>query len=336
MIDTLTKEQTDKFPEYVKKWCDIGTNCDEIDMIESVAAIKDAYKKVGLNPPEYILGPINNPFEASIVEYILTEFESNKVQFKDSADLNNLVLARIEEIVKELKSNTSDESRKKYRGDINNQIYGFQEYWLSYYDYFANECGLDMSLIEPLIRLSKVCGWWTPLANIAIIQHRPLEIHRDEQNRLHNLNGPAVKYRGYGADVYSVGGVRVTKKIIDRDYDVTDIENEENAEVRRVMINLYGQGKFLVDSNATLVHKDDFGELYRKEIKGEPEPLMMVKVVNSTQEPDGSYKDYFIRVDPNAYGGLTTAHAAIASTWRNKNGTLMFNTPEEYNCDIET
>jgi hypothetical protein len=49
---------------------------------------------------------------------------------------------------------------------------------------------------------------------------------------------------------------------------------------------------------------------------------MMVKVVNSTQEPDGTFKDYFIRVDPNAYGGLKTARQAIASTWRDEDNCI--------------
>ena len=65
---------------------------------------------------------------------------------------------------------------------------------------------------------------------------------------------------------------------------------------------------------------------------------MMVKVVNSTIEPDGTYKDYFIRVSPNAYGGLKTARAAVASTWRNNDAerSLVFKNPEDYNPDIET
>lgn len=37
----------------------------------------------------------------------------------------------------------------------------------------------------------------------------------------------------------------------------------------------------------------------------------MVKVVNSTPEPDGSYKDYFLRVPPT----ITTAHEAVAWTF---------------------
>jgi len=75
------------------------------------------------------------------------------------------------------------------------------------------------------------------------------------------------------------------------------IDNETNAEVRRVMIDFYGQAKYLLDSGAIELHRDDWGILYQKELAGD-EPIVMVKVVNSTPEPDGSFKDYFIRVHP--------------------------------------
>jgi hypothetical protein len=333
MITKLEQHQIDLFPAYVKKWVDIGLNTEPTDMIEAVKAIKAAYTKAGIPEPEYFIGPVNSPHEGAVAEALLNYHVKNKTNFKSGADLNKRLLEEVEQF------NKGTLPFKLGSISISNQIYGSQEYWLSYYDYFMKECGLDLNLVEPLIALSKVCGWWTPLANIAIIQHRAEEIHRDSENRLHNENGPAVKFRGENnaSNVYAVHGVRVPKKVIDRDYGVAEIESENNAEVRRVMIDLYGQSKYIVDSGAQVVHADDFGTLYRKEIPGD-EPLMMVKVVNSTQEPDGSFKDYWIRVDPNAYGGLKTARAAVASSWRNQDAerSLVFKNPEDYDPDIET
>jgi hypothetical protein len=333
MITKLEQHQIDLFPTYVKKWVDIGLNTEPTDMIEAVKAIKGAYAKAGIPEPEYFIGPVNSPHEGAVAEALLNYHVKNKTNFKNGADLNRRVL----EEVKQFDNGTLP--FKLGSVSISNQIYGSQEYWLSYYDYFMKECGLDLNLVEPLIALSKVCGWWTPLSNVAIIQHRAEEIHRDNENRLHNENGPAVKFRGENnaSNVYAVHGVRVSKKVIDRDYGVAEIESENNAEVRRVMIDLYGQSKYIVDSGAQVVHTDDFGTLYRKEIPGD-EPLMMVKVVNSTQEPDGTFKDYWIRVDPNAYGGLKTARAAVASTWRDQDAerSFVFKNPEDYNPDIET
>ena len=91
---------------------------------------------------------------------------------------------------------------------------------------------------------------------------------------------------------------------------VSEIENERNAEVRRVMMNVFGQDRFLLLSGAKAIHSDDFGTLYRKELPGD-EPLVMVKVVNATAEPDGSFKDYFLRVPPH----IVRAREAVAWTF---------------------
>lgn len=337
MITELTPEQVAKFPQYVDKWVKIGTNTEPIDMIECVRHIKDAYGKANIPAPEYFIGPVAGPFEGAVAEAVLGDFAKRSVEFRDAGHLNELVLAEVERLLPQF-ANPDKSKRPNMNLSIANQIYGNQEYWLSYYDYFIIECGLDLNLIQPLIDLAKNCGWWTPLKNVAIIQQRPKELHLDDRGRLHNPNGAAVNYGNNSlSNVYAVGGVRVSRNVVDRNYTWQDIDNESNAEVRRVMIELYGQDKYIIDSGAEIVNQDDFGTLYRKEIPGD-EPLMMVKVVNSTMEPDGSYKDYFIRVDPQAYGGLKTARAAVASTWRNRDAerTLMFKRPEDYDPDIET
>jgi len=332
VIDKLTPEQEAKFPEYVDKWVKIGFNTDPCDFEKAIEASKKCYIASELPEPTIFIGPVNNPYEASLSEIILHECADNNMEFESPEAVNQYVLSQIQNKISSTHSKPS----------LSNQIYGNHEYWLSFYDYCLRE--LELNCCEPLtglMELSTVCGWWTPLADVAIFQHRPIEIHIDDQNRIHNLNGPAIKFRGSDyCDVYAVHGVRVTKDIIDFNFTVDDIEKESNLEVRRVMIELYGQEKFLLESKAEVIHQDDFGTLYKKEISGD-EPIMMVKVVNSTPEEDGSFKDYFIRVDPNAYGGLEklgkdSPLAAVASTWRNRDGSMVFSDYREYDPDIQT
>ena len=128
---------------------------------------------------------------------------------------------------------------------------------------------------------------------------------------------------------------------------VLEIEDQNNLEVQRVMIDLYGMERYLKDSGAVTVDTDcdQYGReriLYAKPRK-RGDPLMMVKVVNSTPEPDGVHKIYFLRVnhecrplfinhetgetwhgDPQAL----TCHNAVASTF-GKYG-------HEYNPILET
>jgi len=76
-----------------------------------------------------------------------------------------------------------------------------------------------------------------------------------------------------------------------------EIQTETNAEVRRVLIERYGLSRYLLDSKAVRLCEDEFGEVYKTDVQ-EDEPLVMVKVMNSTAEPDGSFKPYFLRIHP--------------------------------------
>lgn len=220
---------------------------------------------------------------------------------------------------------------------INYQACGSQSAnWLSFYDAmeFIGVEGLEP--MRGLVDMAKCCGWWTPLKGACIFQHRPEEIHFDDRQRLHNLNGPAIKFRGEPiCNVYAIHGVRVDQAIVEGKFGVKEIDEEENAEIRRVMIDIYGKDRYITDSGLEPIQTDDWGELYIKELTND-EPLMMVKVVNSTPEPDGSFKDYWLRVDPNAYGGIKTAHAAVASTFRDEDGSMIFKKPEHYQPLQET
>jgi len=150
-----------------------------------------------------------------------------------------------------------------------------------------------------------------------------------KDNRLHCETGPAVSWPDSPAQYYFLKGVQVTEDIVFKQFDWRDIDAQSNAEVRRVMLESYGQERYIMKSGLKPVQSDDWGTLYRKSLPGD-EDLVVVKVVNSTPEPDGSFKDYFIRVDPKAYGGVSTAWQAVASTWRTKDGKLAFADHRDY------
>ena len=106
------------------------------------------------------------------------------------------------------------------------------------------------------------------------------------------------------------------------------------------MIGRYGPKKYLEDSGATVIQEcasDHYliglrsARLLRKEVPDD-EPIVMVDLLNSTPEPDGSTKRYLLRVDPNAYNGEASKDclAAVASTWRNQDGSLAFKRPQDY------
>jgi hypothetical protein len=175
------------------------------------------------------------------------------------------------------------------------------------------------------IAIAKSTHGFLAFDGICFVSDRPTRLTVDDQGRLHNESGAALQYAD-SYSFYSWHGVTIDwdkAYIIEHPEQITTelIEAEANAEVRRVMIERYGQDRFIIDSKAQKIHEDDFGVLYEKELKDDPEPMVMVKVVNATAEPTGEYKDYWIRVDPKC----RTAKQAVA--W-------SFNKTEEEYCPM--
>lgn len=129
---------------------------------------------------------------------------------------------------------------------------------------------------------------------------------------MHCDTGPAVAWPdGWG--VWAVHGVRVDEQTVMRPgtLDPARILAEPNAEVRRVMMERFGPDRLIRETSAEVVDDDpEHGVLYRLPVDDD-EPLVMVKVVNSTREPDGSSRDYWLRVPPD----MDTAANAVAWTF---------------------
>lgn len=159
---------------------------------------------------------------------------------------------------------------------------------------------------------------------IVFVCHKPVSVRTNSEGNLHNATGPALEFAD-GLSTYCWEGVMVPRQVIEHPerINVADIEAAENAEVRRVMIERYGIDRFILDSGAEVVSRDEFGTLYRKQMPGD-EPLQMVQVLNSTEEPDGSHRSYFLRVPPT----VSSAREAVA--W-----TFAFDS-EQYCPGIET
>lgn len=155
-----------------------------------------------------------------------------------------------------------------------------------------------------------------------MICDRPKVLLVDDENRPHCETGPFCRWRDESA-LYSIHGVRVPKWVVEHPDRITPkaIDSEPNVEIRRIMIDRMGVAKYLAD--APVIHSDDFGTLYRKE-QANDEAILMLKVINSTPEPDGEYKDYFLRVPPD----MKTARQAVAWTFGKKE--------HEYDPCVET
>ncbi|MFD4026774.1 DUF6745 domain-containing protein [Streptomyces sp. NPDC058576] len=162
-----------------------------------------------------------------------------------------------------------------------------------------------------LAEVARNAGWWWPYERAVVITERPDVLHRDEAGRLDHGEGPALAY-GDGFALHAWRGMPVPAAFLAELSALTPerIRAEENAELRRVMLEYYGYDRYLTESGAEPVHRDETGILWRIALDGD-EDVVMVEVVNSTPEPDGTYRTYWLRVPP----ATRTAKDGVAWTF---------------------
>lgn len=160
-------------------------------------------------------------------------------------------------------------------------------------------------------KLARSAGMWWAFERLCLIAERPCLIRVDGQQRLHSEIGPALIYPD-GWAVHCWHGVRVPRNTILSPDTITvaQIERQRNLEARRVLMERYGTERYLRDSGAHEIQRDQFGVLYRRDFQRQ-EPLMMLMVTNRTPEPNGSFREYFMRVPPT----MNTARQAVAWTF---------------------
>lgn len=177
--------------------------------------------------------------------------------------------------------------------------------WLSAFDTGAG------SPLAGVAAVAREAGWWWPYEKVAVISERPTALHRDEAGRLDRADGPALGYSD-GFALYAWRGMPVPGEFLDELPTLTPdrIRGEENAELRRVMLEFYGYDRYLAESGAEPLQRDETGTLWRIALPDD-EDVVMVEVVDSTPEPDGTSRTYWLRVPP----ATRTAREGVAWTF---------------------
>ena len=266
-IEKLTPEQIARFPEFIERWTKIGLSCEPLDLPRAQLAVRDAYAAAKLQPPKafYVFdGPVSGAVGVAILRAIPSASVGASVgdsvwdSVWDSVgdSVRDSVGASVGDSVWE---SVWDSVWDSVRDSVRQMIYGSHDAgWLSFYSYFREAVGLkdQTEKLTGLLTLAEHCGWWSPYQEVAVLQHRHSELHRDDRGRLHNPNGMAVKYRdGWGC--WRINGVAVDEQIVMRPESQTikQIGDEQNAEVRRVRIERYGWTKYLQESGAKCLNQ---------------------------------------------------------------------------------
>ncbi len=385
-IESLTAAQIARFPEFVKKWTEIGLSTQPANRKEAEDGVCEAYRIAGIKKPRIVW--CGSPLSQGLARALVAELKNPEVKIgasvRDSvwasvwASVRASVGASVRDSVRasvgaSVWASVRDSVRASVRASVGASVrdsvgasvwdsvwdsvrasvgasvrdsvgasvlasvgasvrdsvgasvrasvgasgYGQHDAnWLAFYEYFREVCSLDAETqnLRGLWKIAKNAGWFLPHEKICWISERPNKLNRDERGRLHSENDAAIAYPD-GWEIFAWHGVRVAEYVIRHPGQITvkDIEQESNAEIRRVKMERFGQDKYLRESHAELQHRDEFGKLWRKQIPND-EDLVMVEVLNSTPEPDGSSKTYFLRVPPS----VQTAKEAVAWTMDKK------------------
>ena len=279
MLEKLTPDQLDIAEVVRDRWLDFGLSTETADRPVAEEGIRLAYTSQGLKAP--------------------------RIEWCDSPWAAKTVLTAKNQV-------TNDSAWGQHDAG-----------WLAWCEFWC-EIGIlekDTALGPRMIGQS--ANWWWPYEDYCLVSERPEVVQMEESGRrsipvsagrstipilrLHGEAGQAIRYRD-GNGLYALHGIVVPENIVTRDYTSMDALNCENIEVRRVMIDRLGYDAFL--EGAERVESDEWGTLWRVPL-AEDEDLSIVEVLNSSPEPDGSYKSYHLRVPPT----VDSVRGAIAWTF---------------------
>jgi hypothetical protein len=261
------------------------------------------------------------------------------------ASVRDSVWASVRDSVRDsVRASVRDSVRDSVGASVRDSVYGQHDAgWLAFYSFFRDVLGLvnQTEKLSGLFALCQSAGWALPHANICWISERHNILMRDERGQLHSITGPACAYPD-GWAIYAVHGVRVPQFVVERPQDISmkHITDEKNTEVRRVMIERYGEDRYITDSGMKAVaHDENFGTLYFENLQA-GRPICKVLVINRSPEPDGTFKTYWLPVNPQHYNGDAgkVPQAAVASTWRTTPGgkVLLYKDYRDYRPVVET
>lgn len=232
-IEALTPEQERKVKEYQKQAFDMAYDTMPGDEKQAKAAIVEIYKWCGLKEPKifFVDGPM-----------------------------------AVQKKCNELAGTKGDYYPFAYYGEG-----GIEGYWTKFYDFFFEVCGIgykkeeDKRRFETFKTLINNSSFMYQGKEACVISRKPIEAHRNAENRPHKDGGEAFKWAdGFG--LFFLNGVKVPKwvaKTPAKKITAKQYFTEQNVEVKREIYRKIGAKQFLKMTKAKLVHEKKGNNPYK-------------------------------------------------------------------------
>ncbi|HLO47912.1 MAG TPA: hypothetical protein VK211_05775 [Kamptonema sp.] len=337
----LTPEQEASIPLYREKWRAIALSTEPINHEQASAAIKKAYTFIGQQEPQiiffdspylalnYFAERMGGEFGSEIGGQLKSEICSElyrKLTSQIKSELENKIYSKLynplyDQIIEQLNNqihnqlhsllhskmigifNSFMERQFYHRNKIVSELLACNGSWVDFCISALNlEC--DLAKWEIMQLLVKNCGWIYPCEKTCFVCDRPRILRFDSQQLLHAEAEPAVQYAD-GFSVYAHHGIRLPEtygKLHPQQWRSQWLLTEENAEVRRVLIQQIGYTRICQDLQA--IELDSWQEytLLKIDKNLDIEPIYLLKMTC----PSTGYL-HTLRVPPD----VTSAREAI-------------------------
>jgi hypothetical protein len=306
---TLTPEHLAVVHAERDRWLRIGLSTTRADRPAAEAAVRRAYQAAGFQPPIIVVWT-DSPLGGCLATATLRQFRGhrggrlNGDQLRGRLDGHQLGRDLLHRRWGRLGDELWHQLQRQLRGQLGSKLQG--QLWGQLGDQLHSQLYERLKgQLDDRLRGHLGGKLWGQLQGQ--LDHQ-LQIELYDQLHLQlgiTLEGQLREQLGSQID-WQVGDP------LDRWQTITvdQIRREDNAEVRRVMLDRYGHARFLRDAGAQRAHTDDTGTLWRCRLPDD-EDLLMVEVTNATPEPDGTARTYWLQVPPD----VRTARQAVAWTF---------------------
>ncbi len=259
-ITEITDAHRAMFARKVQEWTAVGFSCEPADWDTGIEGIRALYSVANVPFPEgrvvRVISPRVGARAASLAQAV------KKATPKDAPPASDEVFKTVYTAASaacgfEVNKDTPIGERTWH------QWLG-SSFWPGYAAWY--DAVLDMTEMarcdagDAYVKVARsVCYWWANTAFV-IVCDRPAHIHLDDQGRLHHESAKAIEWRdGWGC--YSWHGVRLPQEYEHAIHTpsaitVQQVRKCENMEVRRVLMERYGIGRYLADIKAEIVDMD--------------------------------------------------------------------------------
>ena len=255
-MNEYTDEQRAQLPGWIAKWREIGSSTTlQPDYDKAVSTAKEIYSV--LKEPEPVVMRFASPLAATYGGYIAYSFleagekiDESRIRALVDARMRKEALDVSPDMLERIKKNSAYWSH--YRGC---QLWTG---WACYVTFLRDVCGYANDTIKHFHleeSLAHNAGWIWAGEGVCTLSDRATSFNLDEDNHLHNDNGPAIGWSdGWG--IYNLHSVSIRKEMLE--HTPEQIMGVENAEQRMALIRRIGLQNMLARLDYKLVDARPF------------------------------------------------------------------------------